>query len=81
MLSRAIHGTRSMPRIACAPLVLLAALAGCSDRDRTPPDPQAAAPTIIDDQLKQIERAKATEQQILDSQKKVDEAMEQQEGG
>ena len=50
-------------------------LAACSVE---PPPETAAQPTIIDDQLKVMDQAKALEQHVLDSQNKTDEAMDQQ---
>ncbi len=49
-------------------------LAGCS----VEPPPDEDRQTIIDDQLKVMDKAKAMEQQVLDAQHKTDEAMDQQ---
>lgn len=41
-----------------------------------PPPPAAPAPTVLDDQLKAIDKAKAVEQQLMDEKAKQDKALE-----
>ena len=75
-----------MKRIALLLVAAVAALTACQDKDDPPPDPVAAAPapaqpTILDDQLKVMDKARAVEQDVIDSQKKTAEAMKEAEGG
>ena len=68
-----------------AVLAVLLALSACKPGDDPPPDPQASAakpaPTILDDQLKTMEKARAVEQDVLDNAKKTDEVLDAAEGG
>ena len=69
-----------MRSLVLVPLILL--LAGCMD-DPSPPPPQQAAepqPTIFDDQLKAIDRAKAVEQEVIDAAEKQNAEIEAQGG-
>lgn len=72
-----------MYRIALIAAVLL--VSACRDRDDPPPDPQAVAakpaPTVLDDQLKALDKARAVEQDVLDNARKTDEALDAAEGG
>ena len=68
-----------MRSLVLVPVFLL--LAGCMDTP--PPPPQQAAepqPTILDDQLKAIDRAKAVEQDVLDAAEKQNAEIEAQGG-
>ncbi|HET9482734.1 MAG TPA: hypothetical protein VFO79_02155 [Xanthomonadales bacterium] len=68
-----------------AVLAVLLALSACKPGDDPPPDPQATAakpaPTVLDDQLKTMEKARAVEQDVLDNAKKTDAVLDAAEGG
>jgi outer membrane lipoprotein-sorting protein len=60
--------------LACA----LLCLAACAES--SPPPPVAPQPTVLDDQIKAIERAEAVEGELIQQQKDQDQAMEDQGG-
>ncbi|HVF35069.1 MAG TPA: hypothetical protein VND91_07070 [Candidatus Saccharimonadia bacterium] len=72
-----------MYRIVLIVAVLL--LAACRDRDDPPPDPQVVAakpaPTVLDEPLEALDKARAVERDVLDNAKKADEALDAAEGG
>lgn len=61
---------------------VLAALAGCSGREEAPPPPPAATaptarqPTVFDDQLRALDKAKGVQQQVLDEKARLDRALD-----
>lgn len=58
-------------------LGLLAALAACgSDAPPPPPAKTERTPTVFDDQLKAIDKAKAVEEQEMEHKRKLDEQLE-----
>jgi hypothetical protein len=57
-------------------LGLLAALTGCGSAP--PPPPSEPVKTVIDDQLRTMDKAAATEDQILDQAKAQSEQIDQQ---
>lgn len=62
-------------------LMSLCALCACSSEAPPPPPPPAEAPkTILDDQLKAVDKAKAVEQQLIDEKAKMDKALEESGG-
>ena len=65
-------------------LVAVIALAGCREREDPVPDPKAAAPapTVVDEIAQPaLDKARAVEQDVLDSAGKTDEALEAASGG
>jgi hypothetical protein len=60
--------------LACA----LLCLAACAEP--SPPPPATPQPTVLDDQIKAIERAEAVEDELIQQQKDQDQAMENQGG-
>lgn len=52
---------------------------GAGDAQATPP--AAAAPTVFDDQLKALEKAKQVEENLQDEKKARDEAIDEASGG
>jgi hypothetical protein len=73
-----------MRRYAIA-LVAVIALAGCREREDPVPDPKAAAPaapTVVDEIAQPaLDKARAVEQDVLDSAGKTDAALDAAEGG
>jgi len=66
-----------MRKILWLPLAI--ALAACSDSATPPAAPQAATPphsTILDDQLKAMEKAKAVEAKNEERKRKIDEQLD-----
>lgn len=65
-------------RLIVLALLSMSVLSACgSDAPPPPPPPPAApAPTVLDDQLKAIDKAKAVEQQLMDEKAKQDKALE-----
>ena len=69
-------------RLIVLALLFLSVLTACgSDAPPPPPPPPAApTPTVLDDQLKAIDKAKAVEQQLMDEKAKQDKALEEAGG-
>lgn len=67
----------------CAMACMLAACSG-GGRDEAQAEPAAAAtaprPTVVDDQLKALEKAKAVGQQLEEEKARTDQAIEDQGG-
>jgi len=61
-------------------LGLLAALAGCGSEAPPPPPPPAApterTPTVLDEQIKAMDKAKAVEELELERKRKMDEQID-----
>ena len=56
---------------------LLAALAGCgSEAPPPPPAPTERTPTVLDEQLKAMDKAKAVEELELERKRKMDEQID-----
>jgi len=61
-------------------VVLLALLGGCSERTAVPePAPAERQPTVFDDQLKALDKAKAVQQELDEAARRRDEAADAQE--
>ena len=55
---------------------LLAALAGCGSEAPPPPAPTERTPTVLDEQLKAMDKAKAVEELELERKRKMDEQID-----
>ena len=66
-------------RLIVLALLFLSVLTACGS-DAPPPPPAAPAPTVLDDQLKAIDKAKAVEQQLMDEKAKQVKALEEAGG-
>lgn len=59
---------------------LLAALAGCGSEAPPPPPPPASSsertPTVLDEQIKAMDKAKAVEELELERKRKIDEQID-----
>ncbi len=61
-------------------VVLLALLGGCGERTAVPePAPAERQPTVFDDQLKALDKAKAVQQELDEAARRRDEAADAQE--
>jgi hypothetical protein len=63
-----------------APLLLAMALTACAPAPPPPPPTAKPAPTVIDDQLKAIEKARAVEAEVRQAKDRADEALERSGG-
>lgn len=54
---------------------------GCQSKTETDEATEEDTATVFDDQVQTIDKAKQVEQQVLDQKKKVDDALEQADGG
>lgn len=54
---------------------------GCQSKTETDEETKEDTATVFDDQVQTIDKAKQVEQQVLDQKKKVDDALEQADGG
>ena len=70
---------RSLLIAACV-CALGACSGGTPPQAAVEPAPPAAQPTVLDDQLKALEKAKAVEQQLQEAKEKTDQAIENQGG-
>lgn len=64
-------------------LALLCPLAACSPGNVDPPPPEpvpAATPTVVDTQLRALDKARAVEQQLEEQKQRTDQAIEDQGG-
>jgi hypothetical protein len=57
-------------------LLLLASLLACGSEPRPPPAKKEPAPTVFDDQIKAIDKAKAVEDQEMERKRKLDEQLD-----
>jgi hypothetical protein len=75
---------RAMPAVSVLLLPGLLLLAACSrpsaDPDAAAAPPAAPAKTVLDGQLKALEKAKAVEKQLQDDKDRADKAIEDQGG-
>lgn len=64
-----------------AAVVVAGLVSGCA-REATPPEPEKAErkPTVLDDQLKALEKAKGVQQELDEAARKRDAAAEEQGG-
>lgn len=66
-------------RLTVFALISLCVLSACGS-DTPPPPPAEPQKTILDDQLKAVDKAKAVEQQLIDEKAKRDKALEDASG-
>lgn len=60
------------------PTLALLCLGGCVES--APPQPAAPQPTVLDDQVKAMDRAQQVEDDLIEQQQAQDRAMEEQGG-
>lgn len=62
-------------------VTVIALLAGCTSEAPPPaPEPPERKPTVFDDQLEALDKAKALQQELDEAARKRDEAAREQEG-
>jgi hypothetical protein len=57
-------------------LLLLASLLACGSEPPPPPAPKERTPTVLDDQIKAMDKARAVEELELERKRKMDEQLD-----